>query len=284
MPKEKVKIIPGQRFGKLTIVSDSGLRKNGYTVWNCRCDCGKELQLSRRTLLHSAVSDCGCTTLPARRRDITGQRFGKLIAEYSTEQVAKDGSYLWHCKCDCGGEVDAPLHQLTAGYRKSCGCMSNPPRKEWIGQRFGRLTVVAYVGKERGSHHWKCLCDCGNELIANQSNLNNGHTQSCGCIRAELPVKNLKIIDGTSVTILERRRGRIMASNTSGCTGVYLQKRTGKWAAQITFKGKTYFLGTYENKADAIRARKRSEEMHLDFLDWYHREYESSPDRVAENN
>ncbi len=277
MPKDGNKIVPGQRFGDLTVEADSGERKNGYIVWRCRCVCGNLIDVDKRILDRGTAKDCGCKTkLYPGQRDITGQRFGMLTGEYCTGKRDCNGGYIWHMKCDCGGEIDVPLHQLTSGYRKSCGCLSHPPLKDWVGERFGRLTVVAYAGKWQGRHNWKCHCDCGNDITVNQSNLKAGHTRSCGCMQAEVYRDNLKLIDGTSVLLLERRRGKIQSANTSGYTGVYQQKRTGKWAAQITFKGKTYFLGTYEKKVDAIRARQRSEEMHVDFLNWYYREIEKS--------
>lgn len=36
------------------------------------------------------------------------------------------------------------------------------------------------------------------------------------------------------------------------------------------FKGKTYSLGTYEKKADAVKARQRGEKLHEDFIAWYY--------------
>lgn len=50
-----------------------------------------------------------------------------------------------------------------------------------------------------------------------------------------------------------------------------------KWQAQIVFKGKTYKLGRYIDKEDAIRARKMAEEaMFGNFLKWFQDTY---PDR-----
>ena len=82
--------------------------------------------------------------------------------------------------------------------------------------------------------------------------------------------ENLKLIDNTSVTLLEAGRNRLIATNTSGYTGVYRNERRGKWVAQITFKGKTYYLGSYDDKQEAVRARKEGEQMHEDFLEWYY--------------
>lgn len=260
----------GYRVGKLTVAAATGQRKNGYTVWRCRCECGGEIMLDTRCLQRRTVTDCGCVSrVKPGRRDIAGMRFGKLTAIEPTGQTIR-GSAVWRCRCDCGGEVFAPLHQLTAGYRKSCGCLSHPARKNYVGKRFGRLTVTAYAGKRDGMHRWKCVCDCGNETVVGQTLLQTGKTKSCGCLQSEVCRDNLKLIDGTSVTILETTRNRLIASNTSGHPGVYLNRRNGKWAAQITFKGKTYYLGAYADKGEAIQARERGEALHDGFLEWYY--------------
>lgn len=142
-----------------------------------------------------------------------------------------------------------------------------------IGKRFGKLIVIGYGGKRAGMHRWKCLCDCGNETIVGQTLLQSGKTKSCGCIQAETIKENLKLVDGTSVTMLEAAKERLISSNTSGYTGVYQDKKSGKWRAQITFKKKTYYLGSFEKIEDAIKARRRGEEIHDNFLKWYYSEY-----------
>lgn len=46
------------------------------------------------------------------------------------------------------------------------------------GQVFGRLKVIAYVGKNKSRHsQWLCECKCNNKIIVSASNLKNGqHT------------------------------------------------------------------------------------------------------------
>ena len=85
-------------------------------------------------------------------------------------------------------------------------------------------------------------------------------------------MENLKLCEGTSITILEANKNRLSASNTSGHTGVYQNKKNGKWVAQITFKRKTYYLGSFEKIEDAVKARLCGEEMHDDFLEWYYQQ------------
>ena len=281
MNNEKISV--GFRCGKLEVVEATTERKNGYIVWRCRCDCGGEIMLDTRCLQRGKIRDCGCETkLRPGQRDITGVRFGMLTA---IEPIASHtpGITIWRCKCDCGGEVDVPLSQLSSGYRKSCGCLSHPPLKDFIGQRFGKLTVTDYAGKRAGMHRWKCICDCGNETIVGQTLLQNGKTKSCGCLQAMSIRNNLKLCDGTSVTILEATKNHLYRSNTSGCTGVYKIKKSGKWVAQITFKGKTYYLGAYERIEDAMKARQCGEEKRDEFLDWYYSTHSDKFDTNLKN-
>ena len=71
---------------------------------------------------------------------------------------------------------------------------------------------------------------------------------------------------------------RLIASNTSGHTGVYLDKKRGKWVAQITFKGKTHYLGSYAEKQEAVKARRRGEE---EFFELFLVEFSTSTARSA---
>jgi len=50
------------------------------------------------------------------------------------------------------------------------------------------------------------------------------------------------------------------SNNTSGATGVYFNKITKLWLANITVNKVRKYIGEYSNKADAIRARKSYEE------------------------
>lgn len=57
-------------------------------------------------------------------------------------------------------------------------------RKDLKNKRFGMLIAKRLAGKNKsGRTLWFCHCDCGKESITTTSNLINGHTKSCGCIR-----------------------------------------------------------------------------------------------------
>lgn len=223
-----------------------------------------------------------------RHKDLAGQRFGKLVALSPTEKRMDNGSIVWYCQCDCGNSAEVSARRLVRGQVRSCGCLSDPPPRDYMGKVFGRLTVIGYAGRKRKKTersavtitYWRCRCSCGKEVIAAQPELQNGDTQSCGCLQKERVRDVLKLVDDTSVTILERNQ-KIRRSNTSGCTGVTYDKKTQKWAAYINFKKKRYWLGRYADKKDAIKARKTAEEIHEDFLEWY---YRTCPDQPAESD
>lgn len=277
MSERKTPVIGiGYRVGKLIVEEATEKRKGGYRIWRCRCDCGGSIELDTRCLQRGTVRDCGCQTrVKPGQRDITGMRFGMLVAVAPAGDCGRNGSRIWHCKCDCGGEVDAPLNQLTSGYRKSCGCLRHPQLKDFVGKRFGMLTVIEYAGKWDGMHRWRCRCDCGKESIVGQTLLQSGKTKSCGCLQNQIVYDNMRFVEGTSVAKLEKADIRRISSNTSGVNGVYQNRRNGKWNAQITFKGKTYYLGSYGKIEDAAKARKQAEEhLYGGFLDWYYHVYQ----------
>ena len=302
-----------RRFGKLTALEPTGQRKNGYIVWNCRCDCGNEIQVPSRFLKNGWRTDCGCVP-KIRYEDLTGRRFGKLIVERfagrehelmppaetrgiealpehvmaglmpsgqestgtdgagsSEERTGKanrrKGGVLWFCRCDCGGTVLATSSELRSGNRKSCGCLSRPPLKDWVGKRFGRLTVISYDGKRKGSHYWNCQCDCGKRTTVTQSSLQAGHTRSCGCMVD--PLSSRHFVEGTCIESI-RNREKLRKNNTSGVCGVYMV-RNGVWAAQITFQGKTKYLGRFDSLEEAAAARKAAEAVFDDVLDRFDR-------------
>ena len=58
--------------------------------------------------------------ISSRMIDISGQRFGRLIAQYP---VASKRPTDWFCLCDCGGNKVVRQDQLKSGNNKSCGCL-----------------------------------------------------------------------------------------------------------------------------------------------------------------
>lgn len=55
---------------------------------------------------------------------------------------------------------------------------------------YGRLTVLEEAGRtEDRCIKWRCLCECGNEIVVKGTRLRRGNTQSCGCLATEVLAK-----------------------------------------------------------------------------------------------
>ena len=67
-------------------------------------------------------------------------------------------------------------------------------RTDLTGKRFGRLTVIEYVGKDKhGLLTWLCKCDCGDTSKVRTGDLLSGSAKSCGCLKREMVIeKNRK--------------------------------------------------------------------------------------------
>ena len=59
--------------------------------------------------------------------DITGQRFGRLVA--IKKAPSRSGKTYWDCKCDCGNTKEVQTTHLRNGTIKSCGCLAEEKKK-----------------------------------------------------------------------------------------------------------------------------------------------------------
>ena len=122
--------------------------------------------------------------------DITGQRFGSLVAiRRESEWGEHQKTTKWICQCDCGNTTIVDSWKLRSGHTRSCGCKAvggKKSQRDLTGERFGDLTVIRKTGKDSsGNSKWLCRCECGNEIEAIYGNITRGHTTSCGCIVGE---------------------------------------------------------------------------------------------------
>lgn len=86
--------------------------------------------------------------------DLKDKRIGRLTALYISGK--QSGCWVWHCKCDCGNEVDVNSHSLVReGGTRSCGCI----RKEKSRQK----ATKHGLSHNRIYHTWISMRDrCNN--------------------------------------------------------------------------------------------------------------------------
>lgn len=56
--------------------------------------------------------------------DLTGRRYGRLLALKQVKSEKDKRHAFWECQCDCGNRIVARKDSLEAGNTKSCGCIS----------------------------------------------------------------------------------------------------------------------------------------------------------------
>lgn len=84
------------------------------------------------------------------RLDLTGQRFGRLVAIREASRVHRK-QRRWTCICDCGKTGDFPQNSLRSGNTRSCGCLQRDLLRE-------RRTSHGHarVGKRSSEHNIWC--------------------------------------------------------------------------------------------------------------------------------
>ena len=62
------------------------------------------------------------------RKDLRGQRFGRLVAIRPVRKRVNDDRHtMWFCKCDCGSVAVISTNNLIQ-QTVSCGCVSRGPK------------------------------------------------------------------------------------------------------------------------------------------------------------
>lgn len=192
--------LTGQRFGNLVVIERAENNKRGNTQWLCRCDCGNEKVALGSDLNRGRTTTCGCSLnkkgKPSKnRKNLVGQKFGKLTVISLNEEESKNGILIWNCKCECGNLFKARGGNLKNGKAKHCGCSKSEfPNnfKDLTGQRYGRLVVIGLKHHSYKKIQWLCKCDCGNETVVTTGNLKRGNVKSCGCYKREISTEIIK--------------------------------------------------------------------------------------------
>ena len=166
-PKDLV----GQKFNKLTVIErvEDAVSPKGYHTkqYLCRCDCGNKTIVRADKLVAGTVKSCGCfrkeNTAQLKKVDITGQRFGKLIA------IKRIEGSNWLCRCDCGNECVRKTGALTSGNSTGCGkCRA----KDFTNMICGDYKVLHRVSGKNTDVYWQCKCEkCGHEQVFTSTRL-----------------------------------------------------------------------------------------------------------------
>lgn len=70
----------GERFGRLTAIRPTQMRRSTNVVWECRCDCGNILTVRSALLSSGHTTSCGC-----RKKEIDAQRDFKDVLTFQDD-------------------------------------------------------------------------------------------------------------------------------------------------------------------------------------------------------
>ena len=131
--------LTGKRFGNLLVAGRAASDRQNNAAWSCACDCGNVVVV-RGTFLRKGQKYCSHRCLlNAQVKDISGQRFGRLVAVKRIGS-GNGGKSVWEFHCDCGSSCEGTSDNAMNGHTKSCGCLGIESRKT-IG---GRSLTPAY--------------------------------------------------------------------------------------------------------------------------------------------
>lgn len=117
--------------------------------------------------------------MPYKPKDLSGRRFGNLIA-ISCEKVGR--KYRWLCQCDCGVTTRVQADNLNNGHTSSCGCKRR--KKRVIERKRGYKRVS--IGRKVRFLHRLVYCEANGVSIESIDGLVVRHKcDNPRCINAE---------------------------------------------------------------------------------------------------
>jgi len=214
--------------------------------------------------------------------DITGQRFGTLVATRLDEQRSPHGHRQWWCSCDCGSETLILQGSLTSGNTSRC---NDHPKNEYeIYSNVVKMDVstdshkhqftifdiddldrVINFKNQTGRMRW-IYTDSSvqpdalhGKYVMGTDRKTRLHRFILGDIDPQLIVDHINgnTMDNRkeNLRVTTRRENnknmRMRITNTSGHTGVRVNARSGLYEAKIQLQGKTFFLGSFNTLSDA---------------------------------
>lgn len=117
------------KFGRLTVLRKSYKKIEKGTLWECMCNCGNKVVVTRDSLTTGNTISCGCAHGAGHFIDRSGEKFGRLLVDGYVGRT-KGGKILWRCICDCGTVSYTTMNSLILGKTVSCGCYKNEQATE----------------------------------------------------------------------------------------------------------------------------------------------------------
>jgi hypothetical protein len=135
------------------------------------------------------------------------------------------------------------------------------------GQRFGMLMVTRRAdGDGRKNTRWECVCDCGNTVSRQSTNIRSGTATSCGCsrrapVKVEAPTSDRETADfGLGDEDWDTplyKVGRPAPSDESTADGNGSARKNG-WLPSLSAEDDEAYRASFEEEAQPVEVAKPS--------------------------
>jgi hypothetical protein len=148
--------LTGRQFGKLVVIARAENDRWQHARWLCRCSYGTEKVVPAANLRrsNSPTRSCGC--LQREIIDLTGQRFGRLVAldfelrDYPTRSVRTSSAPTGGASATAVGSVTLP--RRTSGRETPPRASARPLSPTTRGEARDRVQVPSNGPESRPSH------------------------------------------------------------------------------------------------------------------------------------
>ena len=238
----KVIDLTGQRFGRLTVIcrADDYISSKGKRAlrWKCLCDCQLVLPEEERKYVYilgnslrknNGTRSCGCL-----QREVASKIMKEIKSKNNIYDLeSQDYGLCYNEEMTCCWKFDKEDYYLIKDFYWN----SN--------DGYARATDVKNKCTIQ-MHRLIMGCERFDDTCVDHINHDIFDNRKC----------NLRIC----TNFQNNANKGLREDNSSGVSGVVLDKRTNNWIAQILIDRKHIHLGVFKDKNDAIKARKEAEQ------------------------
>ena len=198
-------------------------------MWHCRCDCGKEKDISGWHLTSGKIQSCGCLQKEIAQEANTKRNTYDLTGDigvgflnnsdktfiFDKEDIDKISNYTWYLS-NTGYVVTSTVRNVS------------------------KIKLLHRVIMNLPDDDNRCVDHINHDTLDNRK-------------------VNLRICTISNNHANQKKSSR----NTSNVVGVDFISRLNKWRARIRVNYKDIHLGTYNDFNKAVKARKQAEEKYF---------------------
>lgn len=171
-----------------------------------------------------------------KRVDLTGQRFGKLVAVRAhVRQGIGRVYYMWECICDCGGVITTRVATLRNGSAKSCGCLQ---------REAGRKIAKANIEK---TTQYACEM-CGTKFMGRKNKIRKYCSMQCTRKSELKPHPSEGVCDVCGKKFRPRRKGVLQLRCSRRCANLAGTRKNTERAAMGELLATAKILGEKINE------------------------------------